>query len=204
MDEEIIKNDPLFKEKDKKSGGRGKETLFRVTYSNQISLIKIADNKAHLIISINSIIITVIFAVTGLKQGIDKTSIDLVDSQLVIPILMILLTSLLSITFAIRAAMPYVRKPGRKPKTTSAAKSSLLFFANISSRTLDDYLGEMKKLLKSGKSIRENMTIDIYNQAKVLSRKYDMLNVAYQIFMYGFIISVLLFIIMLIFLPASI
>ena len=181
--------------KDKKSGGRGRETLFRVTYQNQISLVKIADNKAHLIISINSIIITVIFAVTGLKKGVSETTVNLGDYHMWIPMLIILLTSLLSITFAIRAAMPYVRKPGNTPQpATSKTKPSLLFFANISSKTLDNYMNEMRDLLRSRNGIHENMIVDIYNQSKVLTRKYSLLNIAYNIFMYGFISGVLVYI----------
>ncbi len=45
------------------ASGRGKETLFRSTFRNQINHIAIADNKANMIININSIIISLIIAV---------------------------------------------------------------------------------------------------------------------------------------------
>jgi hypothetical protein len=181
--------------KDKKSGGRGKETLFRVSYQNQISLVKIADNKAHLIISINSIIVTVIFTLNGLKKGLSESSVNLSDYHTWVPMLIILLTSLFSISFAIRAAMPYVRRPAKTTKHSgSNSKSSLLFFANISSKTMDNYMDEMRDLLKSRNAIHENMIIDIYNQARVLSRKYKLINIAYQIFMYGFISGIVVYI----------
>lgn len=189
MDEEVIKQ--------KKSGGRGRETLFRVSYQNQINLTKIADNKAHLIITINSIIITVIFGIAGYNKGkglISESPMDMIDLHFLIPLLLVLIASLLSITFAILAAKPNVRKPKKNTKNLPPQKSSLLFFANISSKSLDNYIIEMKELIKSRNSIYENMIIDIYNQAKVLTRKYNMLGIAYQIFMYGFILGVLAFI----------
>jgi hypothetical protein len=185
---------------EKKGGGRGAETLFRVTYQNQIGLIRIADNKAHLIISINSVIITVILALTGLRRGYLDTA-ELQNFRIMVPVTVILLTSLLSVTFAIRAAMPHVRKPKKDKKTQEQDRASLLFFATISSRTMNDYMAEMKQLLKSKPSIHENMIIDIYNQAKVLNIKYSFLNIAYQIFMYGFIAGVLTFFLLVFIIP---
>lgn len=174
-----------------KSGGKGAETLFRVTYQNQISLIRIADNKAHLIITINAGIISVIMAVSGIKRSIE--SFEISSTLIIIPVIFILLACLISAVFAIRAAMPNVRKPKKDTNKEKPERSSLLFFGNISSKSMEEYMGEMKKLIISKKLIHENMIVDIYNQAKILSRKYRLLNVAYQIFMYGFIIGVLAF-----------
>ncbi len=49
----------------KKKEMRGRETLFRSTYQNQSNLIQMADNKANIIISINTMIISSIIAITG-------------------------------------------------------------------------------------------------------------------------------------------
>ena len=176
----------------KKSGGRGRETVFRVTYQNEISLIRIADNKAHLIISFNSIIIGVILTVSGIKKG--SNIIENSDYRMWIPILFILLSSVLSMVFAIQAARPQLRRPKKNPSPEESKQSSLLFFANISQMALDEYMAHMKKLLKSRMAIHENMIIDIYNQARVLSTKYRLLYIAYQIFMYGIVIGVMAFI----------
>jgi hypothetical protein len=179
----------------KKSGGKGAETLFRVTYSNQISHIRIADNKAHLILYINAGIISVIMAVSGLTRSIE--SFDISSLQLIIPVLFIVLACLTSAVFAIRAAMPNVRKPKKVPANENHERSSLLFFGNISSKSMEQYMTEMEDLLVSKRRIHENMIVDIYNQAKILSRKYKLLNVSYQIFMYGIIVGVLSYILIL-------
>jgi Zn/Cd-binding protein ZinT len=39
---------------------QGVQTLFRVTYRTQVNLIRIADNKANMIMGINAMIITVL------------------------------------------------------------------------------------------------------------------------------------------------
>ena len=47
--------------------GRGVESMFRLTARNQINLSSIADNKANILISVNSIILTVL-----LTYGVGK------------------------------------------------------------------------------------------------------------------------------------
>ncbi len=72
-------------------------------------------------------------------------------------------------------------------------KSSLLFFGVISQYSQQGYIDEMKRLLDSGGELYEHMTIDLYNQGLILKRKYNLLVYAYQVFMFGFIFSVLVF-----------
>jgi hypothetical protein len=139
----------------------------------------------------------VIVAITGLGRGL-SSSIDYTNFRITIPTIIILLTCLISVTYAIRAAMPYVRKPSKDRIPSRKGSSSLLFFANISEKTLEEYLVQMKQLLMSREAIHENMIIDIYNQARVLTRKYILLGISYQVFMYGIILGVLLFIIMMV------
>ncbi len=175
--------------------GSNPETMFLVTFQNQINLIHIADNKANMIISINSIIISIIVSVTGL--GALSQSFELSKKYILFPVTFIIITSLISVVCAIQAAKPQVKKPVNNLRKGIQEKSSLLFFANISNKSMNEYLVEMDKVLESKASIKEHMVIDIYNQGKVLSRKYALLNIAYQIFMYGFIFSVVTFLIML-------
>jgi hypothetical protein len=174
-----------------KSGGRGRETLFRVTFRNQINLIKIADNKAQMIIAINSGIISVIFTIAGF--GVVSESFDQNKTDIVVPITLIILSCLLSIVYAIQAARPHLIKPKKGEAEEKGKNTSLLFFGTISTRTMDQYMEEMDGLLNSKESIYKNMIIDIYNQGMVLKRKYHLLSIAYLIFMYGFVFSVLTF-----------
>ena len=172
-----------------KKAERGRETLFRTTYHNQSSLIQIADNKANIIISISTMIISSIIAITG--YGAVAGKLDTYDAKVIVPIFMIILSCLASVIFAIQAARPKLiraRKIGGEMQ-----KSSLLFFGVISSYSQQEYLEEMKKLLDSGTDLYEHMTIDLYNQGLILKRKYNLLVYAYQVFMFGFIFSVLVF-----------
>lgn len=173
----------------KKEKGKGRETLFRVAYRNQITLIQIADNKANLIISINTMIISSIIAVSGF--GVVAESVQYNKTNIIVPIALILLSCLVSAIFAIQAAKPKMISPmaleGKKDKT------SLLYFGVISQYTQAEYLERMNALLNSDKDIYDTMNIDLHNQGIILHRKYTLINRAYRIFMFGFIMSVWMF-----------
>lgn len=173
----------------KKKADRGRETLFRSTYQNQSNLIQMADNKANIIISINTMIISSIIAITG--YGAVAGKIDTYEYQVMIPIIVIILSCLVSVIFAIQAARPKLIKAENQGGTMQ--KSSLLFFGVIATYTQQGYIDEMNKLLDAGNELYEHMTIDLYNQGLILKRKYNLLVYAYQIFMIGFIFSVFVF-----------
>lgn len=186
----------------KAGGGRGKETLFRVTFRNQINHIQIADNKANMIITINSLIITVMMGFSGYGTLVAGKVFNLVN--ILIPVTLIILTCLLSVVFAIQAARPKIIKTKKSQTVNLKTKSSLVFFGTISDKSLNDYMNEMDELIKSKESIYHTMVLDIYNQGKVLDRKYKLLSIAYQIFMYGFVFSVLTFLVIFLFSSHSI
>jgi hypothetical protein len=177
-------------EKSKKNkSARGRETLFRSTYQNQSSLIQMADNKANIIISINTMIISTIIAISG--YGAVAGKLENYDSQVIVPIFLIIISCLISAIFAILAARPKLIKA--KKVDGEMQKSSSLFFGVIASYNQQDYINEIKRLITSGDELYEHMTIDLYNQGLILKRKYNLLVYAYQVFMFGFIFSVLVF-----------
>jgi hypothetical protein len=57
----IIANTKQEKAK-KRKAERGVETMFRVTANNQMRLSEMADNKAHILLTINSIIVSVLLS----------------------------------------------------------------------------------------------------------------------------------------------
>lgn len=179
---------PEEKSKNKKAE-RARQTLFRATYQNQSNLIQVADNKANIIISINTMIISSIIAVMG--YGAVAGKIDAYGAQMMAPIVLIVLTCLVSVIFAIQAAQPKLIKP--KKEGGEMQKSSLLFFGVIASYSQQGYLDKVKELMQSEEELYEHMTIDLYNQGLVLKRKYNFLVYAYRVFMFGFIFSVLVF-----------
>ncbi len=187
------KNDADHSKKSSHSS-QGRQTLFRVTYRTQINLIRIADNKANMILGINAMIISVLIGMIGTRVIFSSESIN-GNLILVIPVVLIMLTALFTALFAIRAAQPHLITL-KEAKTGEQKQSSLLFFENIWDMNTEDYIEKMETLLDSTQDIYQNMIIDIHNQAKVLHRKYKLLRTAYTIFMFGYIISILSFLIL--------
>ncbi len=59
---------------------------------------------------------------------------------------------------------------------------------------LDDYEWAIGELIKNEDNLYSTMIKDQYFLGKVLAKKYKLLRIAYNVFMFGIIISVLAFI----------
>jgi len=171
-----------------KSASRGRQTLFRVTYRTQLNLIRIADNKANMIMGINAMIITIIIGILS-SQMMFSSEVNSRDTLLMVPVVLIMLTALLTAVFAIRAARPRLIK-SKNTNLAESPRGSYLFFENIWKMSGDEYMNKMEELINSSQDIYENMIIDIHNQAKVLHGKYQALSIAYLIFLIGYILSI--------------
>lgn len=179
----------------KKAITAGTQTLFRVTYRTQINLIRIADTKANMILGINAMIISVLIGFIS-SSLLFSTNEVVENIELVIPIVTIMITAVASSVFAIRAVQPRLILAKKTNLSTEQEKRSLLFFENIYGLRLDKYLETMKQIIETKTDVYENMIIDIFNQATVLHQKYAKLRISYIIFLFGFIGSIILFMIM--------
>lgn len=178
----------------KKQSSQGKQTLFRVTYRTQINLIRIADNKANMIMGINAMMITILIGIISSRMIFSSKDFNS-EWILMIPVVLIMLTSLVSAFYAIRAAKPRLIL-SNKNNMENDERSSLLFFENIWHLSLNDYITKMEEVLQSPKEIYQNMITDIYNQAKVLHMKYYLLRTAYVIFIVGYSFSIISFLLL--------
>ncbi|MEG0927967.1 Pycsar system effector family protein [Chryseobacterium sp.] len=187
----------LVKEEEKKDNSEGKkekeksdrsvDTLFRVTLNNHTRLSDIADSKANILLSVNAIIISVCLSVLVPKLDAPK------NSHLILPSFILLLSSVLTIIFAILSTKPNVTKTTFTNQDVTNRKVNLLFFGNFQQMLFDDYHNAMRDLIKDRDYIYDSMVKDLYYLGKVLDRKYKLLSITYKIFMAGIIISVLSF-----------
>ncbi|KQR93570.1 phosphohydrolase [Chryseobacterium sp. Leaf180] len=172
--------------KDSKSD-RSVDTLFRVTLNNHTRLSDIADSKANILLSVNAIIISVCLSVLVPKLDTPK------NAHLIIPTFFLLVSSVLTIIFAILSTKPNVTKTKFTAQDVAARKVNLLFFGNFNQMKYDEYLASMHDLMRDRDYIYDSMVKDLYYLGKVLDRKYKLLSITYQIFMAGIIISVFSF-----------
>ncbi|RKS95912.1 Pycsar system effector family protein [Chryseobacterium defluvii] len=186
LEKEEEKKESSENKKDSKSD-RSVDTLFRVTLNNHTRLSDIADSKANILLSVNAIIISVCLSVLVPKLDTPK------NAHLILPSFILLLSSVLTIIFAILSTKPNVTKTRFTNQDVSNRKVNLLFFGNFHQMLFDDYNNAMRDLIKDRDYIYDSMVKDLYFLGKVLDRKYRLLSLTYKIFMAGIIISVLSF-----------
>jgi len=165
---------------------RGVETMFRVSSSNHQKLSVMADNKAHIMISVNSIIISVAIALVVRRLEDNKNV-----ANLVIPTLILLIVNVVTIIYAVLATRPKIPN-GIFTKEQLANKSAnLLFFGTFYNMGFEDYEAGMRLMMNDSEFLYGSLIRDIYSQGKVLGRKYRLLHKSYNVFMYGIAISVI-------------
>jgi len=176
--------------------GRGIETLYRSVYDYHINLTSIADNKANIMISINTIIISLVITLFG--TGFTFSTGDEVGSiRFVFPMAFLLLTSLLAVVFAILSARPNVTSKEKYELTKK--ESSILFFGNFAQLGIKEFVEQLKLLKADKEELYDNMSVDIYHLGSVLVKKYRFLTWSYNIFMGGMITCAVGFIVIMIF-----
>lgn len=156
------------------------QTYFRANYGNHIRLSAIADNKAHIMISVNSILLSVAISLLTYQSLTNRNPLY------VLPIIMFLVTSLASLTFAVLSSRP--RVTNFVPVSGQAANP--VFFGNFVHLTLEQYEAATDAMLRDGRLLFGNMARDLYFLGQVLDKKYRLLTYSYTVFMMGFVATV--------------
>ncbi len=173
-------------EKDK-SGlmSKGIQTMLRLTSENHLKLSDMADRKANILISVNSIIISVILSV--LLRKLQE------ETYLTIPTIIFLIVAVTTIVISILSTRPKISGGDFTPEDIKEKKTNLLFFGNFYKATYDQYNAAMREMMLDTDYLYGSLIKDIYYLGKVLGHKYKLIRLAYNIFMIGIIISVLAF-----------
>jgi len=160
---------------------RGIETWFRLASKNLYSRLQIVDTKANILITANAIIISVVLGTLYSQLNEDPHMVFAVGGLIV--------TNVLSITFAILATIP---QPFVEHKGEINARD-LMTFEGFANMPADEYRASVMNVLDQGNTLYPSIITDIHNLGVTLARKYKLIRIAYLIFMYGVIISVILF-----------
>lgn len=164
---------------------KGIQTMLRLTSENHLKLSDMADNKANILISVNAIIISVILGVLLRK---------LEDSPyLTIPSVIFLAVALTTIVISIIATRPKISGGTFSDQDVEDKKINLLFFGNFHRTSFEKYDVAMRKMMNDSDYLYGALIRDIFSLGTVLGRKYKLINLAYNIFMFGLILSVFAF-----------
>ncbi|MBK7341849.1 MAG: hypothetical protein IPJ06_01320 [Saprospiraceae bacterium] len=165
------------------------QTYFRSNYRNHIHLSAIADRKAQMLISVNAILISVLISILSYSNLAETRT------PLLIPITLFLVLGLASLIFSVISARPSVTAHPLQQLSDRERRSNLIFFGHFVQLDVTAYLEDMRALFQDDEALFQAMHRDIYFLGKVLDRKYRLLHLAYNLFLFEFIGAVVSFLI---------
>jgi predicted metal-dependent HD superfamily phosphohydrolase len=170
-----------------KEADRSIATVFRIMANNHISLSQMADSKANILISVNSIILSIIISTLFEKLQ--------TDPNLQIPVALLVTVCVASIVFGILATRPNVSSGTFTRDDIANKRTNLLFFGNFHNASLEDYNWGMNEMLADKDYMNTSMIKDNYFLGVVLSKKYRYLRIAYNVFMFGLVLAMIAFVV---------
>jgi predicted metal-dependent HD superfamily phosphohydrolase len=170
---------------------RGVVAMFRIMSESHNNLSQMADSKANIMISVNTIVISIMVSVLLGKLQFYP--------EFIIPTIILVGVCLTAVVFAILATRPNISGGTFTREDIQNKQVNLLFFGNFFNMQLPDYDWAMKEMMNDKDYLYGSMIKDIYFLGVVLARKYKFLRWSYSIFMYGLIAAILAFAIAFIF-----
>lgn len=158
---------------------RGVETLFRLVSKNQYSLKSMIDRKARILILGNTIILSIVLG-TVLDQLKN-------DHHLIWPIIIMLITNIFSIAFAIFATRPELRHGDK-------TSNNLLFYGNFNDMEEGEYVEQLTGLMYQGEELYKTIAKDTYYVGKVIDRQFKFLRKSFNIFLVGIVLAIIAFV----------
>ncbi len=180
---------PLFQYDGKRGLSRKAQAYFRIVFHNHINLSAIADQKANIMISVNSILISVLISFLTYRNVADT------QPMILLPVVIFMVTGLASLIFAVLSARPKVTMLNKNGQDLGSAGRNIVFFGNFVPLGEENFEVAMDQLFRDSGLMYGNLTRDLYHLGQVLDKKYRYLTASYNIFMLGFAATVICFLV---------
>ncbi len=159
---------------------RGVQTLFRTLSRNHYNLLKMVDNKAKIVLTVNSIITSLLLGLLFIAPKSQEVSIEIGTRILII-------CSMLSMIFALFSMLPH-RYFGNSFK--KSGYKGTLYAENFSKLSLSEFKAEFKRIMTKGQNIYDEMITDLYFLGKIIAKKQKLLVISVIIFLIGLISAI--------------
>lgn len=157
--------------------GRGVQTLFRTLSRNHYNLLRMVDNKASILLTINSFIVSALMGAAYIQQPGQGEFMEGKGAVLVN-------FCLVSMLFAVISMLPHRYFGARFAKSDYRG---LLYAQNFSTMKLEDFMEEMRTVLKKGDELYDTMIKDLYFLGRSIAMKQGMVILSFIIFLIGMI-----------------
>lgn len=151
----------------------------KTIFDHNQGLIQLADTKANIILGINSILIPIIFGVTGISL------LNLIEKEYILQAIILNTTSLVSLIFL---AASFIFSILVIKARLSKELENNIFFLNILKSKFEDY--KTKILEMKNPEIREDYLKEIYSLARINEIKYEKYKWALLMLIIGIIILI--------------
>ncbi|MCI0555048.1 MAG: DUF5706 domain-containing protein [Anaerolineae bacterium] len=155
--------------------------MLRQTRNNLVSFSQMADTKAHILLSLSSVLLSL--SLTQISNSSFTLAIAGLDVFL-----------LITIFFALLTVIGKVKVFDRKKHSVNDKDYSPLFFGNYGDVPYDEYAKNFEEIMNDSDATYEIMVKDIYYAGKYLLQiKYRYIRIAYLYFFTGLIVSTLIY-----------
>ncbi len=169
---------------------RGIQTIFRTVTKNHYTLNEMVDRKASIMITVNSIILSLVLG--GVIGNVGAEGPPEISRQN-LPIITLALTSIFSIIFAIISIRPDTSHGKFTEEEIRNKGGNLLFFGNFHNMRERDFEWAFLQMMNDQDYMYSTMIKDLYHLGQVLDKKYRAIRLALTIFLVGLILSVVVF-----------
>lgn len=150
--------------------------LLRTMQAHHVALSSMADQKANILIGVNSVIFALV-----MREHADMTP----------PMLILAASSLTAAVLCMVAVMPAI---GGASKRLMPARPNLLFFGAFTAYDEDEFHRRLDTILLSDAAIRDAMIRDVHQLGMVLQhKKYRYLGWGYRVFVAGMVATLVAF-----------
>jgi hypothetical protein len=151
------------------------DNMLRTMQQHHVQLSVMADNKANILITVSSIVLTMVLA-------------NLKDPDLRAAMITLAGFVLIALLLAIIAVLPKYRPLRIKPDAVLPDQFNLMFFGHFAELPRERFLSEVSESLKADGSVYESMAKDVYALGYYLAHyKYRFLRLSYLFFLAGFV-----------------
>lgn len=157
----------------------------RTASTNLYTRRQIIDTKSGLLITVNSIILSVLLG------SLYPRLAD--DPHLIWGLSPMVIANVLSIAFAIIATRPKIASGAFYKEALKNRTAPLMTFDNFYSMPQKEYMEAVRGALKDSQYLQDTFLMDIYNLGVDLASRYRNLRIAYHVFMAGLIVSITVF-----------
>ena len=196
-DVEPVDSDVIPQKKKKKKSKKDKThllnknniSILRTTLRNNTELTNIADNKANVLLSLNSLMLT--FLIPTLLAYIDVVE----KFKLQFPLVVLVATCLITVYLTVLVLRPG-KFSGQNIQVNKNNQLSPFFFGNFEGMRKEEYLNYFNSVLDNEKLVQKFLSNDFYHLGLRLAQKMKLTRMAFNIFIVGLGISMTLTIIL--------